>query len=498
VAIHRLLPNAVFYNKRTVMELKSLWLPDGALATRSGPSFWYSYRPVIRQTADFRTHWKFAKRVYFAFRPLWWALHVWDWAIADRWVPAWSCGFDILVAYPEPTPELVACDGVCGQSGTNVTWATLGGGLGDYTEFGQGDYPNIYVAYTADSTTDRWSNLWRFFCLFDTSSLPDSITVISAVLSLSSRGKTDGLSSAPSLNVYSASPLTNVALGTGDFDAVGSTAFATAVAYADVPASGTYFDFTFNLAGRNSVSKTGVSKYSVRASYDATNTAPPWVSGQSTIIYVDSAEATAVSADPRLVVTATDVPSAGTYDEFELITYPAKKSTAFTFKFPIRDSTKNLISGASGLDSEYVSWDVGDTPGAFADCTNEASEVDSEGWYKLAAVSGELAKDYSLFRIKSTEGVTQHVLIVTNILALLGTPAGASLSADVASVASSVAALPTSSQIAAACAAKQLKAILKDVTPGMLTAYREDGTMAWEEPYTTESRSPFKNIGEAP
>src|SRR5438105_15444444 len=32
----------------------------------------------LELSADFRTHPKFAKRLYYAFRPLWWMIHLWD------------------------------------------------------------------------------------------------------------------------------------------------------------------------------------------------------------------------------------------------------------------------------------------------------------------------------------------------------------------------------------------------------------------------------------
>jgi hypothetical protein len=52
--IDRILPNAIFW-----------WHGD-------------------KQVAEFRTHAKFSKRLYYAFRPLWWTLHAWDWAVGDR------------------------------------------------------------------------------------------------------------------------------------------------------------------------------------------------------------------------------------------------------------------------------------------------------------------------------------------------------------------------------------------------------------------------------
>ncbi len=45
-------------------------------------------------STDFRTHNKFAKRLYYGLKPLWYILHFWDWIIADRiWYPQLSIPF---------------------------------------------------------------------------------------------------------------------------------------------------------------------------------------------------------------------------------------------------------------------------------------------------------------------------------------------------------------------------------------------------------------------
>jgi hypothetical protein len=69
--------------------------------------------------------------------------------------------------------------------------------------------------------------------LFTTSSLPDDATIDAAVLSVNGYQKSDGLSVTPDMNVYSSAPASNTALEAGDFDSLGSTAYATAVAYGD-------------------------------------------------------------------------------------------------------------------------------------------------------------------------------------------------------------------------------------------------------------------------
>src|SRR3990167_8948353 len=56
-------------------------------------------------TWEFRTHPKFGKRIYYAFRPFWWTLHFWDWLIAERFLPKYSFGLLILTVYPDANPE---------------------------------------------------------------------------------------------------------------------------------------------------------------------------------------------------------------------------------------------------------------------------------------------------------------------------------------------------------------------------------------------------------
>jgi hypothetical protein len=92
-----------------------------------------------------------------------------------------------------------------------------------------------------------------------------------------------------------------------------------------------------------------------------------------------------------------------------------KKNTATRIFFPIVDADGDYVSGASGLDSEYTTFADGSNPGAFADCTNEATEVGSTGWYYLNLTATETNADFIAVQIKtSTSGAkTQGVLINT-------------------------------------------------------------------------------------
>jgi len=84
---------------------------------------------------------------------------------------------------------------------------------------------------------------------------------------------------APDINVYSSSPVSNIALEAGDFDSLGSIAYCDSAITYDSWVTDDYNDFTLNAAGIAAVSKTAVSKFGLRnANYDVAETPPSWLS----------------------------------------------------------------------------------------------------------------------------------------------------------------------------------------------------------------------------
>ncbi len=74
------------------------------------------------------------------------------------------------------------------------------------------------------------------------------------------------------------------------------------------------------------------------------------------------------------------------------------KNVALRITFPILDADGDLVTGATGLDSE-VSIDAG----TFGDCTNEATEIaTSSGMYYLDLTSGEMNGDTIAIIVKTT------------------------------------------------------------------------------------------------
>jgi len=277
--IFRVIPNAIF------------WWQDG------------------KQVAEFRTHAKFSKRLYYAFRPLWWALHAWDWLIADRLMPRLSFGFATLTAYPDADPETSTVDGFtihAYSAGSGQSWSTLIAAVGSAAA--DADVANDWLDIKADTTSGNWQRLTRMIALFDTSSLTASAVISSAILSLYGAGanKHDDLSSTPNLDVYLSAPASNTALAAGDFDSFGSTSqTGSPVTYTNLSTSA-YVDWTFNATGRSGINTTGISKYGFRnANYDVAALSPTWVSGVSSQWDAYCADQTGTTNDPKLVVTYT-------------------------------------------------------------------------------------------------------------------------------------------------------------------------------------------------
>ncbi|MFA5186412.1 MAG: hypothetical protein WC551_08055 [Patescibacteria group bacterium] len=87
--------------------------------------------------------------------------------------------------------------------------------------------------------------------------------------------------------------------------------------------------------------------------------------------------------------------------------FPLKKNTAAKVVFPIYDADGDLVSGAADLDSEYSL-----NGGAFADCTNEATEIGSSGIYYLDLTADETNGDQVAIQVKtSTSGAKTTVLV---------------------------------------------------------------------------------------
>jgi len=256
-------------------------------------------------TADFRTHDKFAKRLYYGLRPFWRACHLWDLAIANRFRPAWNLGFDTLgPLYPDAGSGATTVDGrVENSPGGNVSWATIIAGAGTTAEVVSTH--NASVGWQDGTVSNTFSSLWRGISTYNTAALGTGAVISTATLSFFGSGQSNDGSN-PNFNVYGATPASNNALVAADFTQVGSTAFSTAINVTAWSTSG-YNDFLLNANGLANINKSGISRFGERnANYDVAAVAPSW-STSGNLIFIEhwNADQTGTANDPKLVVTFT-------------------------------------------------------------------------------------------------------------------------------------------------------------------------------------------------
>jgi hypothetical protein len=205
--------------------------------------------------------------------------------------------------YPDPNVEVSSVDGEVVET-TDADWATMRAAAGDSANDSLASDNPVRIASAGGANT--WSDLQRSIFLFDTSSLPDDATIISATFSVYGLAKADTFAPAiaPDVNVYSSAPASNTALAAGDYDSLGTTAFCdTPITYAGFNTAG-YNDFSLNASGLAAINTTGVSMFGLRnACYDAAGVAPTWSASHVASFTTYFADQALTDKDPKLVVT---------------------------------------------------------------------------------------------------------------------------------------------------------------------------------------------------
>jgi hypothetical protein len=246
---------------------------------------------------EFRTHDKFAKRIYYTFYPLWKLLHLWD----MFWYPNFNLGFDSTGNLYPAAGANSPVDGYCFRGSVNETFANIRAGVGTGAEASAGE-DNMYL--NATSTTNQYSHMRRFIFCFDTSSIGANKEINSATCSIWGTGKTNGNGSSD-FHLASASLNSTSNIIAGDYQTCGTTSFGY-VTYANYSTSG-YNDITLNGSGLANINKTGVSQFSAQHSWDVLNntTGLVWANGATTYFSARWADYTGTDNDPKLVVTYT-------------------------------------------------------------------------------------------------------------------------------------------------------------------------------------------------
>lgn len=227
-----------------------------------------------------------------------------DWHIQELARPNLSIGLTTTTVYPDPSPESTTVDGEVGHgltTGGTSDWTSLVNQTGNDANDNATGFICGYI-FSA-STTNNWRRIYRGIALFNTSSISVSDTITSATLSVYGSSKSDGTSNVPDTSVFSSNPASNTAVVSGDFDSLGTTSFATAIAWNDYVTSA-YNNFTLNASGLSNITKGGVSKFGLRnKNYDADYVKPTnWTSTAGSDTRCFSADETGTTKDPKLVV----------------------------------------------------------------------------------------------------------------------------------------------------------------------------------------------------
>jgi hypothetical protein len=257
----------------------------------------------VKLVTDFRTHPKYAKRIYFAFKPLWWALHVWDFMIADRIAPGLSFGFSTLTAYPA-VGAAAPVDGYVMRQATSESFATIRAGAGTVAG------PSATLGATPwlrahASTANTYNDFGRGIYGFDTSPIGGGV-ISAAVLSLATNIAPETFLGDTDVDVVAATPASNNNLVAADFTTLGTTRYATGKAVSTFSSvDGTYNDLTLNATGIAAINGSGYTFLGTRLKWDTDNSfTGTWVSGSKSTAFIGYfADQTGTSTDPKLVVT---------------------------------------------------------------------------------------------------------------------------------------------------------------------------------------------------
>lgn len=243
-----------------------------------------------------RTHNKYSKRLFHAFKPLWWTAHQFDMYVANPLRPEWNLGFDAFGPLFPAAGANSPVDGII-RNQTTTIWDTIHDAASGTSAL-VSDASNACGFVQANGT--NWINLIRSMFLFDTSSIDDGATIDDAILSLFGEATTaDGLSISPTMNIFTATPAANNNLVSGDYDQFGTTDLSSDITIGSW-STVAYNDFSLNSTGLANIDVTGISKFGGREStYDAPDVEPTIGNGFSGF-FCFFADETGTTKDPKL------------------------------------------------------------------------------------------------------------------------------------------------------------------------------------------------------
>lgn len=218
-----------------------------------------------------------------------------------------------LIVYPDGGGSgTTTIDGYASRvpgGGLGEDFATIRAGAGTGNNSGA---TAMAVWLAEDPVVGKFKSQQRVIATFDTSALGGAVPT-AATLSFTLNGKYDGNSygDAFAANVYSANPASPNAITAADYAIANfgvATPFSTAIPWSAWTVAA-YSDFVLNAAGLAAINKSGITKFGVLSTFDATGSGPTSAGRNiQTAVTLESADQSGTTKDPKLTIT---YPSAG-------------------------------------------------------------------------------------------------------------------------------------------------------------------------------------------
>jgi len=91
-----------------------------------------------------------------------------------------------------------------------------------------------------------------------------------------------------------------------------------------------------------------------------------------------------------------------------------QRGSSFSLVFPLRDTSGNLVTGATGIAVTTSRWDEGATPPNLATYSVTVAELGAgAGLYRMTIPSADTAFDYLVFKVTATGAVPTVIMITT-------------------------------------------------------------------------------------
>lgn len=280
----------------------------------------------------------------------------------------------ISTFYPDPDSEITTVDGhVTYEASTN--WSTTRNAT-DGTAVNDSSQSLVAEARRGVPGFSSRYSLSRAFLLFNTSAIPDSSTITSASLSLVTESIYVGSGSQQVAYLVSSNTASTTALGTADYDQIGSTSLGQTDGTFGI--TGDVEVIPLNASGLSHINKAGITRFAMRAYNDFANSAPGSDSRFTAIF--SSSDKPGIQDDPKLIVIhsvastgPTDLEVEGNSNPSTVVDGVPTFSAIYTNPDASYPATHCRIQVATTSDFSNTYWDSGYT--AMASSTSVNSRI---------------------------------------------------------------------------------------------------------------------------